>query len=73
MTAKEQLRQVIEGLSEAEAGDVLALIRRDAPSDEQASQTLLGINGAIDAIERGLADARAGRTTSLDAFARAPR
>jgi hypothetical protein len=73
MTAKEQLRQAVEDLSEAEAADVLTLIRRASPSGEQATRTLVGIDGAIDAIQRGLEDARAGRTTSLDAFERATR
>ncbi|HET8536019.1 MAG TPA: hypothetical protein VFL73_02455 [Solirubrobacteraceae bacterium] len=71
MTAKEQLRQAIEDLSEAEAADVLTIIRRTDPPGEQATRILEGIDGAIDAIQRGLADAQAGRTTSLDAFSRA--
>lgn len=73
MTAKEKLREAIEDLSEAEAADVLTLIRRTDPSGDEATRVLQGIDGAIDAIQRGLSDVKAGRTTSLDAFSRAAR
>ena len=73
VTAKEQLRQAVEDLSEAEAADVLSLLRQPGPSGDEATQILEGIPGALEAIQRGLVDGREGRTTSLDDFERASR
>lgn len=67
MTAKEQLRQVVDGLSEDEAADALQVLSQRGDLDgETATKLLVSIPGAWERAQQGLEDARAGRTTSLD-------
>jgi hypothetical protein len=67
MTAKEKLRHVVDDLSEAEAADVLELLSGSRVLDGEAlTQILDGIPGAYESAQRGLQQAREGRTTSLD-------
>lgn len=74
MTAKEKLRQVVDDLSEDEAADVLQLLSQPRDLDgETATRILNSIPGAWESAQRGLEDARAGRTTSLDELQRAKR
>ena len=74
MTAKEQLRRAIDDLSEAEAADVLDLLSRTRELDaEHVTATLDGIDGAYDRAQRGLEQAQAGQTTSLDDLERGSR
>jgi hypothetical protein len=71
MTAKEQLRERIETLSEEEAGEALRLLDlradpviaafRDAPADEEPWTQEEEVAAAV-----GRADLAAGRTVSLD-------
>ena len=74
MTAKEQLRRAIDGLSEAEAADMLELLSRSRDLDaETATVVLDGIDGAYERARLGLGQARAGQTTSLDDLERGSR
>ncbi len=67
MTAKEKLLQVVDDLSEAEAADVLELLAGSRALDgETLTQILDGIPGAYESAQRGLQEAREGKTTSLD-------
>lgn len=67
MTAKEQLRQVVDGLSEDEAADALQVLSQRGELDgETATKLLDSIPGAWERAQQGLEDARDGRTTSLD-------
>ncbi len=72
MTAKEQLQRAIDDLTEDEAADVLQLLAQPRDHDgETATAILNSIPGAWESAQRGLEDARAGRTTSLDDLRRA--
>ncbi len=67
MTAKEQLLRAIDDLTEEEAADVLQLLSQPRDLDSETATKLLdSIPGAWEDAQRGLEDARAGRTTSLD-------
>lgn len=66
MTAKEQLLRVIEDFSEDEAAAVLQLLSQPRDLDSETATRLLdSIPGAWVGAQRGVEDARAGRTTSL--------
>jgi hypothetical protein len=74
MTAKEHLQRAIDGLTEDEAADVLTLLAQPRGLEgETATRLLDSIPGAWEGAQRGLDDARAGRTTSLDDLRRAKR
>jgi hypothetical protein len=74
MTAKEQLHQAVDALSEAEAADVLELLSRSRfVNAETATQVLDGIDGAFERAQLGLEQAREGHTTSLDDLDRGSR
>lgn len=61
MTAKEKLRQVVDGLSEDEAADALQLLAQPRDLDgETATRILNSIPGAWESAQRGLEDAHAG-------------
>ncbi len=67
MTAKEQLLRAVDDLTEEEAADVLQLLSQPRDLDSRTATKLLdSIPGAWEDAQRGLEDARAGRTTSLD-------
>jgi hypothetical protein len=67
MTAKEKLRQVVDDLSEDEAVDVLEMLSGSRVLDGEAVTRILdGIPGALESAQRGLQQAREGKTTSLD-------
>jgi hypothetical protein len=67
MTAKEKLRRVVDDLSEDGAVDVLEMLSGSrALSGEELTQILDGIPGAFESAQRGLQQAREGKTTSLD-------
>ena len=67
MTAKDQLRRVVDDLTEAEAADVLELISRSRGLDvEPATAVLDGVGGAWERAQLGLEQARTGETTLLD-------
>jgi predicted transcriptional regulator len=63
MTAKEKLLEYVSGLTEAEAEDRLPWIVEDC-DDSSSVRALSGAERA--AIERGLADAKAGRIVTLE-------
>lgn len=66
MTAREKLRQVVDDLSETEAADVLDLLSGSrALNGEDLTQLLDSIPGAHASAQRGLEQARQGRTSSL--------
>lgn len=74
MTAKEQLQRAVGDLTEDEAADVLQLLAQPRNLDgETATRLLDSIPGAWETAQRGLDDARAGRTTSLGDLRRANR
>ena len=74
MTAKELLHRAVDGFSEAEAAELLALVDRSRAVDgESMTQTLNGIDGARERAEHGLKQALAGETVSLDDLARGSR
>ncbi len=71
MTAKEQLRQAIDDLSEDEAADLLQVLSTRALDGETATRILDGIPGAFERAQLGLQQAREGKTTSLEDIRRA--
>lgn len=71
MTAKEQLRQAIDDLSEDEAADLLLVLSTRDLDGETATRILDGIPGAFERAQLGLQQAREGKTTSLEDLRRA--
>lgn len=71
MTAKERLQQVVDDLSEDQAADLLRLLSQPRDLDGDAlAQILDGIPGAYESAQRGLQEAREGRTVPLDELKR---
>ena len=72
MTAKEQLRQAIDDLTEDEAADVLQLLSQPRGlTGETATRILNGIEGAFDRAQLGSRQGREGKATPLDDLDRA--
>jgi len=72
MTAKEQLRQAIDDLTEEEAADVLQLLAQPRGlSGETATRILNGIEGAFERARLGSQQGREGKATPLDELDRA--
>jgi hypothetical protein len=71
MTAKDELRRAIEGLTEDEAAALLDVVSQRAQLDsETATRILDGIPGAFESAQRGRQQAREGRAISLDELIR---
>lgn len=74
MTAKDELRRAIDGLTENEAAALLEVVSQRSQLDgETATRILNGIPGAYARAQLGRQQARQGRTISLDELARDPR